>query len=147
MQTVMSDCSCDVFSVLFGMHGVNDARLKSDQQDGSGHQFPCKRVSAQSVGKVEIGDTVVKGAGNENKLVPRYTDEREHPNSTSYLRYGIMAVLPLAANVTLARGSGESLAHSTWCCSPKPRQLRSDSQTYAGFVRGNNDTQITIDLS
>lgn len=35
------------------------------------------RVSAQSVGKVESVDTVLKGAGNENKLVPLHTDERE----------------------------------------------------------------------
>lgn len=35
------------------------------------------RVSAQSVGKVETGDIVLKGGGNENKLVPQYRDERE----------------------------------------------------------------------
>lgn len=35
------------------------------------------RVSAQSVGKVETRDIVLKGAGIENKLVPWYKDEGE----------------------------------------------------------------------
>lgn len=38
--------------------------------------LPFCRVSAQSVGKVETGDTVLKGAGNENKLVLQMTEVR-----------------------------------------------------------------------